>query len=151
MALYVCANKQKAGVNCELFGAASPAEAPPLVLAVGRFVQKKAPQITLAAFNEVLRKYPEARLRMIGDGPLLKECQELSKSLAIDGAVTFMGSQPHSVVAKEMRCARLFVQHSIEAARATAKEHHCPFSNWRKRSARRLDISWWYSRCRDRQ
>ena len=104
------------GVNCELFGGAVPAEAPPLILAVGRFVEKKGPQITLAAFSDVLRQYPEARLLMIGDGPLLEECQKLSNSLAIDAAVTFMGSQPHEIVAKEMRRARIFVQHSIEAA-----------------------------------
>jgi colanic acid/amylovoran biosynthesis glycosyltransferase len=103
------------GVNCELFGGASPADAPPLVLTVGRFVEKKGPQLTLAAFAEVLQLYPEARLRMIGDGPLLEACRKLSHDLAIDHAVTFPGSQPHRLVADEMRRARLFAQHSIEA------------------------------------
>ena len=104
------------GVDCELFGGASPADVQPLVLAVGRFVEKKGPQLTLTAFAEVLRQYPEARLRMIGDGPLLGECQRLSGSLSIDHAVTFLGTQPHHLVAAEMRRARLFTQHSIEAA-----------------------------------
>ena len=104
------------GVKCELFGPARPSEAPPLVLAVGRFVEKKAPQITLAVFRDVLRQYPDARLRMIGDGPLLKECQELTNTLGMEKAVTFLGSQPHEIVAEEMRLARVFVQHSIEAA-----------------------------------
>jgi glycosyltransferase involved in cell wall biosynthesis len=104
------------GVNCELFDGASPATAPPHVLAVGRFVEVKAPQLTLAAFGRVLGEYPEARLRMIGDGPLLGECRRLSTRLAIDHAVTFLGHQPHHLVADEMRRARLFVQHSIEAA-----------------------------------
>lgn len=104
------------GVDCELFGGAEPARSPPLILAVGRFVEKKGPQLTLAAFADVLRQYPEARLRMIGDGPLLGECRRLSRSLAIDRAVTFLGSQTHRRVADEMRRARLFAQHSIEAA-----------------------------------
>ncbi|MDT7777727.1 MAG: hypothetical protein QOC99_239 [Acidobacteriota bacterium] len=104
------------GVNCELFRGASPAQAPPFILAVARFVEVKAPQLTLAAFARVLREYPEARLRMIGDGPLLGECQRLATSLAIDHAVTFMGRLPHQLIAEEMRRARLFVQHSIEAA-----------------------------------
>lgn len=103
------------GVDCELFGGASPAVAEPLILTVGRFVEKKGPQLTLAAFALVLRLYPEARLRMIGDGPLLEACRKLSHHLAIDHAVTFLGSQPHSFVAEEMRRARLFAQHSIEA------------------------------------
>ena len=104
------------GVDCESFAGASPSEAPPLVLAVGRFVEKKGPQLTLTAFAEVLRQYPEARLRMIGDGPLLGECQRLSRRLSISHAVTFLGRQPHQTVAEEMRRARLFAQHSIEAA-----------------------------------
>lgn len=103
------------GVNCEQFGGASPAGASPLVLTVGRFVEKKGPQLTLAAFAQVLQLYPEARLRMIGDGPLLEACRKLSHDLAINHAVTFLGSQPHRLIAEEMRRARLFAQHSIEA------------------------------------
>ncbi|MFN2598385.1 MAG: glycosyltransferase [Pyrinomonadaceae bacterium] len=104
------------GVNCELFDGGDPARSPPLVLAAARFVEKKGPQLTLAAFAEALRQCPEARLRMIGDGPLLGECRRLSKSLAVDHAVAFLGRQPHHVVAEEMRRARLFAQHSVEAA-----------------------------------
>lgn len=104
------------GVNCDLFGGAEPARSPPLVVSVGRFVEVKAPQLTLAAFAEALRERPEARLRMIGDGPLLADCRRLAARLSIDHAVTFMGRQPHHVVAEEMRRARLFAQHSVEAA-----------------------------------
>lgn len=104
------------GVDCELFQGARPSESLPQVLTVGRFVEKKGPQLTLAAFADVLKAYAEARLRMIGDGPLLEECRTLVGRLAIDHAVTFMGSQRHHVVAEEMRRARLFAQHSIEAA-----------------------------------
>lgn len=104
------------GVDCEQFAGAEPARAPPHVLAVARFVEVKAPQLTLAAFAEALRRCPEARLRMIGDGPLLGECRRLCASLSVEHAVTFMGRQPHHVVAEEMRRARLFAQHSTEAA-----------------------------------
>jgi glycosyltransferase involved in cell wall biosynthesis len=104
------------GVDCELFGGAEPAQAPPLVLAVARFVEVKGPQFTLAAFARALREHPGARLRMVGDGPLLEDCRRLSESLAIGHAVTFLGRQPHHVIAEEMRRARLFVQHSVEAS-----------------------------------
>lgn len=104
------------GVDCELFGGAKPAEAPPVFLAVGRFVEKKAPQVTLSAFAKVFQAASDARLRMIGDGPLLDECKELAKTLRLDGAVTFLGAQPPSVVQEEMRGARCFVQHSVEAS-----------------------------------
>jgi colanic acid/amylovoran biosynthesis glycosyltransferase len=104
------------GVDCKLFHGARPSHSLPHVLTVGRFVEKKGPQFTLRAFADVVSVYPEARLRMIGDGPLLEECRKLAVSLGIEHAVTFLGSQPHEIVADEMRSARLFAQHSIEAA-----------------------------------
>ena len=104
------------GVDCEVFHGAKPSQSPPQVLTVGRFVEKKGPQLTLKAFADVVKAYPEARLRMIGDGPLLGECRMLVKRLGVEDAVTFMGSQPQQVVAEEMRRARLFAQHSVEAA-----------------------------------
>ncbi len=104
------------GIDCQLFGGAAPAEAPPVFLAVGRFVEKKAPQLTLSAFSQVYRVSSNARLRVIGDGPLLDECVGLAKELGIDKAVTFLGTQPPAVVQQEMRRARCFVQHSVEAS-----------------------------------
>ena len=103
------------GVDCRQFGGANPAGAPPVFVAVGRFVEKKAPQLTLTAFADVFRSHPSARLRMIGDGPLLAECREMAARLQLDHAVTFLGTQPPAVVQDEMRKARAFVQHSIEA------------------------------------
>jgi glycosyltransferase involved in cell wall biosynthesis len=104
------------GVDCDSFSGADPSASTPLVLAVGRFVEKKAPHLTLKAFARVLGEYPEARLRMIGDGPLFSRCRKLSARLSIAHAVTFTGSLSHAEVAEEMRRARLFAQHSVEAA-----------------------------------
>jgi glycosyltransferase involved in cell wall biosynthesis len=104
------------GIDCEKFGGAAPEKARPVFLAVGRFVEKKAPQLTLRAFAEVLRAEPGAELRMIGDGPLLEESKELARQLEIDRAVSFLGLQPTEVVQREMRAARCFVQHSVEAS-----------------------------------
>jgi glycosyltransferase involved in cell wall biosynthesis len=103
------------GVNCNLFEGAHPASAPPLFLACGRFVEKKAPQLTLKAFAEVARAHPEARLRMIGDGPLLPTCQTLAREMGIEDQIEFLGARSHAEVLKEMRGARAFVQHSIVA------------------------------------
>ena len=104
------------GIDLARFGGADPASAPPTFLAVGRFVEKKAPQLTLAAFAEVAGGEPGARLRMVGDGPLLEECRALARRLGIEGAVEFLGARGHEEVQAEMRGARCFVQHSVEAA-----------------------------------
>jgi glycosyltransferase involved in cell wall biosynthesis len=103
------------GVDCRRFAGADPAAAAPVMLSVGRFVEKKAPQLTIQAFAEAYRAHPDSRLRMVGDGPLLDRCRELASRLVPDRAVTFLGTQPHEAVQAEMRRARGFVQHSVEA------------------------------------
>lgn len=103
------------GVDCHRFGGADPSAAPPLFVAVGRFTEKKAPQITISAFAKVLGVCPDASLRMVGEGPLLEECRALAKNLGIVHAIDFMGGQQHSVVQREMQGARCFVQHSVVA------------------------------------
>jgi glycosyltransferase involved in cell wall biosynthesis len=82
---------------------------------VGRFVERKAPQLTLLASARVHERYPHARLRMVGNGPLLDACRDLARGLGVVSAVTFLDAQPPSVIQEEMRHARAFVQHSIEA------------------------------------
>jgi glycosyltransferase involved in cell wall biosynthesis len=50
---------------------------------------------------------------MIGDGPLLGPCKNLACALQIADFVEFLGAQPPDVVAREMKRARAFVQHSV--------------------------------------
>jgi colanic acid/amylovoran biosynthesis glycosyltransferase len=104
------------GVDPERFRAGAPEQAPPTFLAVGRFVEKKAPHLTIAAFASVWHRHPETRLRMIGDGRLRGPCQDLAQGLGVGEAVAFLGWQPHDVVAEEMGRARAFVQHSLVAS-----------------------------------
>jgi glycosyltransferase involved in cell wall biosynthesis len=104
------------GVDLDRFSGGAPDQSPPTFLAVGRFVEKKAPQLTIAAFASVRDRHPEAQLRMIGDGRLRGPCRDLAQGLGVGDAVTFLGWQPHDVVAEEMRGARAFVQHSLVAS-----------------------------------
>ena len=103
------------GVDCHLFHPADASLAPPVVLAVGRLVDKKAPHLTILAFAEALRRRPDARLRLIGDGPLMGVCRDLIVSLGLDHAVTLLGNRPHEEIMNEMREARFFAQHSLRA------------------------------------
>jgi glycosyltransferase involved in cell wall biosynthesis len=103
------------GVDTTLFASGEPAAAPPAFVAVGRFVEKKAPQLVVLAFAEVWRACPEARLLMVGDGPLLGATQQLARALDLGNAVEFLGPRAHADVATIMRRARAFVQHSVVA------------------------------------
>ncbi len=103
------------GVDCARFGGADPAHAAPTFLAVGRFTAKKAPDLTLQSFARMVRTRPDARLRMVGFGPLLEPCRTLAADLGVADTVTFLGMRTPTQVQEEMRAARCFVQHSVVA------------------------------------
>ncbi|MFQ6551494.1 glycosyltransferase [Aestuariibius insulae] len=82
-------------------------------LAVGRFVDKKAPQITLRAFAAAAKNRPDAHLDFVGDGPLLDECKAIAADTGIGRQITFHGSLDHVAVRELMAEASLFLQHSV--------------------------------------
>ena len=104
------------GVDLETFPACDPAAAGPVAAAVGRFTEKKAPHLLVAAFAAVLRRLPEARLRVVGDGDLKGVAEDLADALGVRHAVEFLGVQPPDRVRAELAAARLFVQHSVTAS-----------------------------------
>jgi glycosyltransferase involved in cell wall biosynthesis len=85
-------------------------------LSVGRFVNKKAPYLTLAAFYEVYKHNQKARLIMAGDGYLKECCEHLSNHWGIDDAVSFPGNVDPDTVKRLMSESLCFVQHSITAS-----------------------------------
>ncbi|WP_057936045.1 glycosyltransferase [Algoriphagus resistens] len=85
------------------------------VLAIGRFVEKKAPHLTLLAFQKAKEICPELRLKFVGSGVLLPVCQDLCLSLGIKD-VNFVGVLSPEEIAKEMSNSFCFIQHSKQAA-----------------------------------
>jgi glycosyltransferase involved in cell wall biosynthesis len=84
-----------------------------LIVSVGRFVGKKRPDIALRAFAAVAARHPDVRLEMVGEGPLLAECEALAASLGIAARVHFLGGRDHAFVAELLGRARVFLQHSV--------------------------------------
>jgi len=103
------------GVDTQRFQGARPEAAPPLLVALGRFVEKKGPALTLQAFALVHGEESQSRLVMLGDGPLREACVDLAKELGVDQWVDFPGIIDHDEVVGWMRGARCFVQHSLRA------------------------------------
>lgn len=103
------------GVETDAFTPTQPDCTGPVFVAVGRFVEKKAPYLTLLAFQRVHQAIPEARLTMAGAGPLMEVCVRLARYYDLEDAVSFPGVCSSAQVARLLSDARAFVQHSITA------------------------------------
>jgi glycosyltransferase involved in cell wall biosynthesis len=84
-------------------------------VAIGRFVDKKAPYYTIMAFKHVVKKYPSAQLKMAGQGVLMNTCSNLIKYLGLQSNIQLLGIVTPEEVAKLMQESYCFVQHSITA------------------------------------
>lgn len=93
----------------------------PTLIAVGRFADIKAPYLTLAAFREIADRLPEARLVMVGEGPLLEACISLAKTWKLEQQVTFSGPLTHEQFLPLLSQARAFVQHSVTTSYGDAE------------------------------
>lgn len=101
------------GVDPTRFWGADPAAAPPHFLAIGRFVGKKGPLLTIEAFAQAHQVEPRIRLTMIGIGPLLADCQKRAAELGLEDVISFAGACSHASVQGHLRQVRAVVQHSL--------------------------------------
>ena len=107
------AHVMPSGVDVRRF--APGVKVPGSCLAVGRFVEKKAPEVTLRAFAKAAHAHPEAHLTFIGDGPLLERCRAMAAAEGVAAQVTFTGALPHDAVRGHLAVTELFLQHSVTA------------------------------------
>ncbi len=101
------------GIDVERFTPTSPGQNGPHFVSVGRFTDKKAPQLTLLAFRQAWLQRPDARLTMVGSGELWEGVRQLITALGLENAVDLPGVLPPDQVAEKLRGARAFVQHSL--------------------------------------
>ena len=83
------------------------------IVALGRLVEKKAPHLTIRAFGKIAGRFPQARLDIVGSGPLREVCERTIAELRLKDRVTLHGGQPHEVCAGLIRRAAIFAQHSM--------------------------------------
>jgi glycosyltransferase involved in cell wall biosynthesis len=102
------------GVDTQIFSPSSRMKEQ-LLVAVGRLIKKKAPHISIQAFAGIANRYPEARLEMVGDGPLADQCRALISALSLEDRIRMHGVQGREFVARLMQQGSLFVQHSVTA------------------------------------
>jgi colanic acid/amylovoran biosynthesis glycosyltransferase len=102
-------------VDTNKFTLGTPEKNENIFISVGRFTPKKSPQSTIKAFKKVTQVMPDARMIMIGEGELLGESKVLAKELGIDDLIDFRGARLPEEIAKTLKTARVFLQHSMFA------------------------------------
>lgn len=65
----------------------------PVIGTVGSLVTKKGQKYLIQAFAQFTKKYPLARLEIVGDGPEKENLQALVTSMSLHRNVSFLGSQ----------------------------------------------------------
>ena len=85
------------------------------IISVGRHTYKKAPYLTILAFQKVLERHPNLKLKMIGDGELFDVSKNLVKSLGLENDIILLGGLERKEIIKHLQSSFLFVQHSLVA------------------------------------
>jgi glycosyltransferase involved in cell wall biosynthesis len=111
---------QHIGIDIQRFSPPPHARcARPLVLFVGRMVEKKGVPYLIHAMARVHERRPDARLVLIGDGPDLGACKVLAERLRVHAE--FLGAQSPPTVLEWMLRARILCLPSITASDGDAE------------------------------
>lgn len=84
------------------------------LVSVGRFVEVKGFIYLIEAARLLKKANIGFSLNMIGEGPLKRDAEKLTKSYTLERAVTFRGALPHGEVKKIMKDSNIFIVSSIE-------------------------------------
>ena len=82
-------------------------------LQVSNLIELKQIPVTIRAFERIYRKYPQARLTIIGRGPDREMLEALCGELGISDAVTFTGQLQHQDVMEHMAKAQFYIMPSV--------------------------------------
>lgn len=101
------------GIDCNRFQPSRISREPNLILFVGRLVEKKGCEHLLRSIPNVLRHHPDAKVEIIGDGPLRESLERMATELSLP--VSFRGVQNPDEVLRSMSRARILCNPSIKA------------------------------------
>lgn len=107
------------GIDTDYFSADPRIDREPIVLFVGRLVEKKGCEYLIRAMAEVQRALPSAKLVIVGDGPLRQQLQEQASSCLAQ--CDFLGRQTPEQVKLWMNRARVLSTPSLVARSGDAE------------------------------
>jgi len=87
------------------------------ILLVGRLVEKKGVPLAIEAFARIKDRYPETKLRIIGEGYLKDTIEGLIRQLNLQDRITLLGFHTHNQIIEEMANADIFILPSYTSER----------------------------------
>lgn len=106
----------KIGIDLDRFPFAPRSPGEPLVILQGaRFVPKKGIDVSIRAFAAAKERLGAAELRLVGDGPLRSELEELAQQLGVADSVSFLGMVSYDDYGRILEQAHIGLQPSRTA------------------------------------
>jgi colanic acid/amylovoran biosynthesis glycosyltransferase len=104
------------GLDLEQFPFTEPVGRPPVIVAVGRLVEKKGFAELIAACAQLRAQGREFRCEIIGSGPLRDALQAQIDGLGLSALVELLGPRPQSEVVKHVRAAALLAAPCVDGS-----------------------------------
>ncbi|CAN5712177.1 glycosyltransferase family 4 protein [soil metagenome] len=96
------------GIDIVRFPFASPGDRSPLILGVGRLVEKKGFGDLVAACGELARRGRVFACDIVGTGPLEGDLRDQIERMGLGHRITLVGPRPQHEVIARMQCASVF-------------------------------------------
>lgn len=104
------------GLDLTLFGFEDPAERPPAIVAVGRFIEKKGFEYLIEACRILADRRMRFVCRVIGSGPLEPALRSAIDRLHLGDQIALVGPLPQTLVIQEIRQASVLAAPCVLAA-----------------------------------
>jgi glycosyltransferase involved in cell wall biosynthesis len=109
------------GVDTERFRPARRPSDEPVILHVARLVEKKGTAYLIDAFARVAECHRDARIVIVGAGPLRATLEARVAGAGLSNRVQFLGARPHAEVVQWLARAQVLVLPSVTAASGDAE------------------------------
>lgn len=84
-----------------------------VILSLARIKEEKGIQITISALPEVLKRFPQTKLIVVGEGEYKSTLQKLTKKLGLEKNVIFETFVPYEELPKYFNIADIFINSTI--------------------------------------
>lgn len=84
----------------------------PVILSLGRISKEKSIDVIVKFMPDLIKKIPNVKLVIVGDGPMLEELKAITNNLNLNNNILFTGIIPWDIIGKYYQLADVFVSAS---------------------------------------